>query len=507
MNATTLAKFDTRPFANGQSAHRSLWLEEALSGEAQIDHEPLRGRVRADVCIVGGGLTGLWTAVALKKREPQLDVILLEADVCGGGASGRSGGFVMSWWSKFLSLRKLCGDEDALRVARTVAAAVGEIGDFCTEHAISASFHQGGWLWTATTRAQVDAWMETVEAIAAAGLEPYQLLSRDEVAERSGSPVHLAGIFEPGSGIVHPANLTRGVTRVAREMGVRICERTPVVALTAEPNLNIVTEHATVSCGRAILTLNAWAAALPEMRRALMVIASDVVATDPIPERLDRIGWARDLTISDSRRLVQYYRPTDDGRIVFGKGGGTLALGGRVGGSFSQASRREKQVRTHFEHIYPSLWDVPITKSWRGPIDYSVTGMPFFCPLNGRNDVFVGAGFSGNGLGPSYVAGRTLANLALDGHDDEIPAALARAPAARLPPEPLRYAGGLLVRAAVARKENKEDLGGTASAPARMLAGLDPTSFVDRGSINGADAITDESAVRTSGVPPTHRVR
>jgi glycine/D-amino acid oxidase-like deaminating enzyme len=255
-----------------------------------------------------------------------------------------------------------------------------------------------------------------------------------------------------------------------------------MTALTAKPHPHIVTEHGAVSCDRAVLALNAWGAALPQMRRALVVVASDVVATEPIPERLDQIGWARDLTISDSRRLVQYYRPTDQGRIVFGKGGGTLAPGGRVGTTFSHASGRAGQVRNQFARTYPSLWDVRIANSWRGPIDYSVTGMPFFCPLNGRRDIFIGAGFSGNGIGPSYLAGRTLATMALDGHDDAMPAALTRSPTAALPPEPMRYAGGLLVRAAVARKEDKEDLGSTASAAVRLVASLDPTSFVDRGS-------------------------
>ncbi len=114
----------------------SLWLEEALSGEK--DAPPLEHEDHADVCIVGGGFTGLWTALRLKEDAPDLDVVLVEADVCGGGPSGRNGGFVMSMWSKILKLEHLCGDEEALRVARAAAEAVTAIGEFCGDNGIDA---------------------------------------------------------------------------------------------------------------------------------------------------------------------------------------------------------------------------------------------------------------------------------------------------------------------------------------------------------------------------------
>ena len=117
---------------------RSLWLEEALAEET--DAPRLEGDERADVCIVGGGFTGLWTAISLKEHDPALDVVLVEADVCGGGASGRNGGFVLSWWAKFGSLKKVCGAEEAVRLARASAEAVDGIGEFCSAHAIDAHY-------------------------------------------------------------------------------------------------------------------------------------------------------------------------------------------------------------------------------------------------------------------------------------------------------------------------------------------------------------------------------
>jgi glycine/D-amino acid oxidase-like deaminating enzyme len=494
-----IVKFDTALFSASGTV-RSHWLEEALAAEAaDADVTPLRGATSADVCIVGGGYTGLWTALAVKRREPGADVVVVEADLCGSGASGRNGGFVMTWWSKFATLVKLCGPEAALDLARRSEAAISSIGEFCVENGIS-GFHQGGWLWTATNVSQVDAWKQTVEMVGAFGAQPYELLDAREVARRSGSAVHLAGIFERNAAIVQPALLARGLRAAARRAGVRIFERSPMVELRGERKPRVVTAQGEVSAERVVLALNAWGAALPQLRRALVVVASDVIATEPVPERLDAIGWGRELSISDSRRLVNYYRISDDGRVIFGKGGGTLAMGGRIGSSYNRTSVRRREVHRQLRHIYPALWDVPVARSWRGPIDYSLTGLPFFCRVNGRSDIFAGSGFSGNGVGPAFMAGQTLARLVIDGRDDTMPDALTRAPQGSLPPEPFRYVGGLMVRAATARKETDEDLGREPRRITRLLAGLDPTSFVDRGpGMNGAAAAADPADRAVAG--------
>src|SRR2546421_12965550 len=127
-----------------QSPVRSLWLQAALA-EAETTAPRLQGDVRADACIVGGGYTGMWTALRLKEQDPALDVALVEADVCGGGASGRNGGFVLSLWAKFGTLKKVCGAEEAVRLALASAQGVDEIGAFCREHGIDAHYRPDGW--------------------------------------------------------------------------------------------------------------------------------------------------------------------------------------------------------------------------------------------------------------------------------------------------------------------------------------------------------------------------
>jgi putative aminophosphonate oxidoreductase len=459
------------------AAARSLWLQEAL--DPAEEQPPLHGDLRADVCIVGGGLTGLWTALALKEREPALDVVLLEGDVCGAGASGRNGGFVLSLWAKFQSLERVCGAAEALRLARASAAAVSEIGAFCREHDIDAHFREDGWLWTATNRSQVGAWDGTLAAIERHGERAFVRLEPEEVARRAGSPSHLGGVFEPTAATVHPARLTRGLRRVALERGVRIFERSPMRALRRERPPGVRTPRGVVTADRVVLAMNAWATRLREVRRAIVVVASDVIATGLIPDRLREIGWTSGMCIDDSRLLVNYYRTTLDGRLVFGQGGGKLGYGGRVGARFDGPSPRADEVRRGLRFIFPALADAPVTHTWTGPIDRTVVGLPFFWRLGGREDLLCGAGYSGNGVGPSRLGGRILASLALGLSDEWAACGLARKPTGGwLPPEPLRYIGGRLVRAAVARKERTEDAGRRPSRPTLAIARLAPAGLV-----------------------------
>src|SRR5438105_5438524 len=154
-----------------------MWLDEALASEAAAGQDAsspqLEGQVTADVCIVGGGYTGLWAALRGKELAPPLDVVLVERDLCGAGASGRNGGFVRSWWAKFHSLQKLAGSQEALRLDRASSDAVVGIGKFCADQGIDARFHQDGWLWAATNEAQVGSWRSTIDELERVGEAPF----------------------------------------------------------------------------------------------------------------------------------------------------------------------------------------------------------------------------------------------------------------------------------------------------------------------------------------------
>jgi len=460
------------------SRHRSLWLKE-MPDIADVA-PALRGATRADVAIIGGGFVGLWTAIRIKQWDPSCDVVVLEQDICGGGASGRNGGFVLSWWPKVSTLVKLCGEDEALRLARASESAVGEIEAFCAEHGIDAHYRRGGFLWTATAPAHIGAWEGVVRLCERLGVEAFQRLSPEEVARRSGSPAHLAGVFEPGAATVQPAALVRGLRRVARELGVRIHEQSRVIGFTRGYPVAVRTDGGLVAAEKLVIAMNAWAAGLRELHRALVVVSSDIVATPAIPDRLQRIGWTGGECIADSQMMVDYYRTTRDGRIAFGKGGWGIALAGFIGPSFDRHPRRAESVVADFRRYYPMLADVPIVDDWSGPIDRSTDGVPIFGHLGRSENILYGVGWSGNGVGPSVLGGKILASLAL-GLDNEwsrTPLIDHAHPA--FPPEPVRFLGAHLVREAVIRKERAEAEGKQPHPLATGLSRLAPAGLEDK---------------------------
>jgi glycine/D-amino acid oxidase-like deaminating enzyme len=460
---------------------RSLWLQQALAGQELYEHPAFEGHANTDVCIVGGGFTGLWTALELKRRAPGTDVTVVEADVCGAGASGRNGGFALTWWAHFEHLISLCGPEAAVALAQRAEQAVRNIGEFCRERGIEDAFSMNGWVWAATNPAQVGGWEQTVRLLDQFGANPYKQLTRRELTELSGSQQHLDGLFEPVSASVQPARLARELAVAAREAGVHVHERSQVRAIEYGPHTSVVLEQGSIVADQVVLAVNAWAAQIKEIGAGLVVVASDVIATEAAPERLAEAGIRAGVCISDGRRLVNYYHATTEGRIVFGKGGGTLAYNNHITAGFDHPGRREPAIHSQLLRTYPALWDLAIAERWSGPIDYSLSGLPFFVRLREAPSVLVCAGFSGDGVGPSRLAGEILAELVADGGSAGLPGALRSVPSRPQPPEPIRYVGGRLVRAAIARKEHSEDQGRKPRMADRLVAALDPTGYEYKG--------------------------
>ena len=464
-------------YASG--APRTLWMQQALEGADTGDAPALEGDVVLDVCIVGGGLTGLWSALQISRLEPSIRVGVIESDICGAGASGANGGFAMTWWPKFATLKKLMSTEDALRIAAASEDAVVETGRFCEANGANADFAPAGWLWTATNTSQLASWDDTIGELAAAGASPFRVLTREEVFEMSGSERHLGGVFEAGVATVQPAGLVRGLRAAVLAVGVSIWEKTPMLDYeTTARAVSVRVPGATITTSQLVLATNAWLARYREIRRHLLVLGSDVIATEPAPDRLASLGWTPGLAISDSRRLVHYYRETKDGRVVFGKGGGRIGFSAHMDRSTWATPLRGPEVIDQFRRTYPGLDGVAISNTWSGAVDYSSDSMPFFGHLRGDPRVHYGVGFSGNGVGPSYLGGKILASMALERDDEWATSPMIRTPGTRLPPEPLRMIGGWAVRAAMRSKEASEDQEKEPSTLVRRVTLLDPTSFV-----------------------------
>ncbi len=450
--------------------HRAWWLREALAADPGEPCPPLSGETSADVLVIGGGYTGLWTAWYLKELEPGADVVVLEQDICGGGPSGRNGGFVTGWWDELPDLVELYGPNGATATAHVLGEAITAIGRWCDEHGVDAWFGRGGYVTTACSAGQEGFEREGVRLAGELGVgDEYVALGRDEVRARCHSPAFGAGVLMRDGGTVQPARLARGLRRVLLERGVRIFEHTPVRRFRAGPPAEAETPAGRASAPRAIVAAGAWTAGWPGFRRRLATWTSHIVLTAPAPKRLDAIGWTGGECITDARTTVQYFRTTPDGRVAFGGGGGRVASPTRLGPAADHDPVSIERAAAGLRRLFPSFADVPIDDAWGGPIDVSPTHLPFFGTGSSGN-VHHGLGYSGNGVGPCAVGGRILARLALGVDDGWTRLPIVDPEPRRFPPEPLKTIGARLVREAVVRTEQAQDDGRHASFAVRQAA-------------------------------------
>lgn len=446
------------------------WLEEA----GPVDPKPaLAGEVEADVVIVGGGYLGMWSAWWLSEHEPNLRVAILEAEVSGHGPSGRNGGFVTALWDDLPELRRRHGEAAALDVARASGAAVHDVGAWCAAQGVDAWYRLGGHIQVASSPAQDDSWSEAVEVCRELGAaEELLALDAEDVRARCASPVLRGGVLMRDGATVQPARLGLGLRAKLLERGVAIYERTPVRRLDARPGGAVAdTDRGRLHARSAIVAVNAAAAGWAPLRRRLTVASSHIVLTEPVPDVLERIGWTGGECISDTRTFLHYFRTTRDGRILFGWAGGRMGFGGRTHGRMEVDAGVVEQTRADLLRAFPDLAGRAITHAWGGPIDVSPTHLPVFGTQPGGGAHY-GFGFTGNGVGPSHMGGKILAALALDRRDPETRLALVEPEPVRVPPEPFRYVGGSIIRAALLHQERLEDEGASAGPVTRFVTGI-----------------------------------
>lgn len=461
---------------------RSPWLVEALGDEdAALANAapPLDRDLEVDVAIVGGGFTGLWTALGIVERDPGQRVVVLEADICGGGPSGRNGGFVNAWWDEIGTLVYLFGPTRALEAAEASAASVDAIGTWCAANGVDAQYRHAGML-TVSTTPEHDARLPGEPALARKLGRPdaLELLDAAAVAEICRSPRFRGGVLMRDAATVHPARLARGLRRVALARGVELHERTRVTGLGGRRS-GRVTVGASSAAGsfrirarHVVMAINAWSAGWRPFRHSLLAWSSYMVRSEPAPDRIARdLGWTGGTSIVDARASVHYLQATRDGRIAFGAGGGRPGFGGRIGPSFTDDVDAARRAAFGFRWFFPSLADVRLTDAWGGPIDVSPDHLPRFGTLPGGR-VHYGFGYSGNGVGPSHLGGRILAALALESDEPVTRLAVVRPVSHRMPPEPIRWLGARVLREAMIRREDLEESGHAAPWWLRQLTVL-----------------------------------
>jgi glycine/D-amino acid oxidase-like deaminating enzyme len=444
------------------------WLEEV---GAVAPAPPLAADRDADVVVVGGGFTGLWAAWHINRLQPDARIVVLEADACARGPSGRNGGFCNAMWLQLPSMRRRWGDAPSLAVARAAQEAVEGIGAFCEQEGVDAWFRQAGYMQVSTAAAHDGIIERALDACGELGAsDRLTALSQAEVMARCASPVFRAGAISPSGATVQPARLALGMRERLRARGVELHESSPVLSVRdVAGGVEARTATGTVRAGAAVLAIGGAAKSRRgPLRNRLSIASSHVAITEPVPELLQEIGWTGGECIIDCRALVDYFRTTPDGRIVFGWGGGRIAMGARLGGRSEFDAEVVATVAEHLHAFFPGLAGRTVTHAWGGPIDASPTHLPLVLPLAGGR-VFVAAGYTGNGVGPSHMVGRTLASLALDRRDEASRLAFVDPSPPRVPPEPFQWIGGEAIRAGIIAKEEAELAG---RRPGRIAAAV-----------------------------------
>lgn len=422
----------------------------------------LQGPVAADVVIVGGGFTGLWTAYELLRRNPKLRVVVLERDRVGSGASGRNGGWCvpeLNIGPARLAERFGSAAARGLRVA--MKDTVGHISAVLREEAIDADFERSGVLLVARGPGQ----LSPLEAMAAefrdAGWgDDYQRLGSKECQKLVEISQVEGGLFSECGASVHPGKLVRGLALAVERRGGVIYERSTVDRILSGRSPLVETSTGEVRAAVVVLGLEAYLSQLARFHRRVLPLYSLIVLTEPLsPPQLEEIGWRRRVLVSSMRLSVDYLNRTVDGRVLVGGRGAPYSFGSAIRASSEHHAATHSQLRQLFRVWFPSLSKVAFTHAWGGVLGMPRDWMPQvgYEPAEGLAWAY---GYTGHGVATSNLAGRTLADL-ITGTSSELtslPLVGHRSPNWEV--EPLRWLGVRFVQAGLGRVDARVEVTG-----------------------------------------------
>jgi glycine/D-amino acid oxidase-like deaminating enzyme len=421
------------------------------------------------VAIIGGGFTGLWTALFLKELEPALSVAVLEQGLVGHGASGRNAGIVGETidHSHELAARHF-GLAEARELARLGRENLDELEAFLRRRGIDAELERPGQLIMALTPAHVEALRASVDFAQSLGLTDWRFLAASEAQEQIHSPLYRGAAFAPRSGTLHPVKLVEGLRNEARRLGVRLFERSPVTGLSfAGPRVAVRTEGGSIASEKAVLATNAYTHGL--RRRLLprfLPLYDYILVSEPLAAaQRASIGWAGRQGATDARTFFNYYRLTADGRIVWGTSEAVYFRGNRVDASCDHSPAHYAALRESFQRHFPQLRGLDFSHAWGGPICSTTRLTPFFGAAE-RGRLFYGLGYTGHGIGSTRLAGKILAHRTLGRPSPLLDLAMVRRKPFPYPPEPLRH----LAVGAVTRRLRRVDQG---EKPGLLLRALE----------------------------------
>lgn len=426
---------------------------------------PLPGSTDVDVCIVGAGLTGLWSAYHLAEADPQLRIMVLESRFAGYGASGRNGGWLTA---------ALAGDRErwarrhgrpaVQRLQAEMEASVRGVAAVVAAEGIDCDLALGGELEVATTAAQWRRVQAAAQSAAAWGRDT-RLLGRAELDARVRVAGARGALLDPHGGRLHPAALVDGLAAAVERRGVRLHEQTPVVEIASG---KAVTERGTVRAPIVLRATEGFTSALPGLRRVWLPMNSSMVVTDPLPEQVwEQIGWGGAETLGDAAHAYVYAQRTADGRIAIGGRGVPYRFGSRTDTDGSTPAQTVDALRAALTRLFPAAAGVPLAHAWSG-----VLAVPRdWCSTVGFDrDTGLGwaGGYVGHGVTTTHLAGRTLRDLVLRRDTALTDLPWVGGQARRWEPEPLRWLGVQGMYAAYRAADRRESTPGAAGRDSRI---------------------------------------
>lgn len=436
---------------NGQA---SFWLQQVSSPTRRPQ---LEGDRQSDIAIVGAGLTGLWTAYYLKKAQPDLDVVVLEKEYAGFGASGRNGGWVSAEPpGQLRRYAKERGAESARNLQRAMFTTIDEIAKVLAEEGIDADQQHDGVLHIARNRPQEQRALAHVQGLRhwGWGSDDVEVLDAEQTARWLRAEGARRGVWTPHGMRVHPAKLVRGLAEAVERLGVTIHERTPVDKLAPGA---AITERGTVRAGTVVRALEGYTRTLQGHRRTMLPMNSSMIITEPLATSAwDEIGWQRPVLLGDEAHSFTYAQRTADGRIALGGRGVPYHPGSRFDRNGATAAKTVEQLKATLRDLFPPAATASLPHTWTG-----VLGVPRDWSASVRYDQATGmaeaGGYVGHGLTGTNLAARTLRDLISGERTELTELPWVERTARRWEPEPLRWLGASSLYAIYRFADRQED--------------------------------------------------
>jgi glycine/D-amino acid oxidase-like deaminating enzyme len=431
---------------------RPFWTDRP---EAPAPSGPLTAATTADLVVVGGGFTGLWTAIEASERHPDWRIVVLEEHRVGHGASGRNGGFISASLTHGLAHGAAMWPDEMTSLLRLGRANLAGIAQFVSDEGIDAHLALVGKSVMAVTPQQLSR-LAAAQALHERYEEPTDLLDAEATRADVHSPTYLGSLrVRSGYGLVDPAALAWGLRRVAQNRGVELHEQTRVLGVDRDgTGVCVRTPRATVRAARVVLATNAFPPVLRRLRSWVLPVYDHVLVTEPLTaEQIDAVGWTDGQGVSDAGNQFHYYRRTPDNRILWGGYDAIYYFGNRTDVALEQRDVSHERLADHFFQTFPQLEGLRFTHRWAGLIDTTSRFTPAFgTALGGR--MAYALGYTGLGVASSRFGAQVALDLVTGADTERTRLSIVRRKPVPFPPEPLRYPLIQVTRAALAREDD-----------------------------------------------------